>query len=50
VPGGLVLADFEKAEVAAYSLEAQFQPVEDLSYPAFIELFNDALRAYIYPP
>jgi hypothetical protein len=36
-PGGLALSDSEKAESLAVSLEAQFQPVDDPSDPAFTE-------------
>jgi hypothetical protein len=46
VPGGLALSDSEKAE----SLEAQFQPVNDPSSPAVIEVVNEAMRAYEYAP
>jgi hypothetical protein len=49
-PGGLVLSDSEKAEDLADSLEAQFQPVNDPSVPAVIEVFNEALRVYYYAP
>jgi hypothetical protein len=38
VPGGLALSDSEKAEVLPDSLEAQFQPVNDPSEPAVIEM------------
>jgi hypothetical protein len=41
VPGGLALSDSEKAE-------AQFQPVNDPSSPAVIEVINEAMRAYEY--
>jgi hypothetical protein len=36
-PGGLALSDSERAEALADSLEAQFQPVDDPSDPAFTE-------------
>jgi hypothetical protein len=36
--GGLALPDCEKAETLADSLEAQFQPVDDPSDPAFTEM------------
>ena len=36
--GGLVLSDSEKAETLADSLEAQFQPVNDPSDPAIMEM------------
>jgi hypothetical protein len=45
VPGGLALSDSEKAEALTDSLEAEFQPVNDPSYPAVIEMFNEAMRA-----
>jgi hypothetical protein len=50
VPGGLALSDFEKAEALAKSLEAQFQPVNDPSSPAVIEVVNEAMHAYEYAP
>jgi hypothetical protein len=40
VLGGLALSDSEKAEALADSLEAQFQPVNDPSDPAVIEMVN----------
>jgi hypothetical protein len=45
VPGGLALSDSEKAEALADSLQAQFQPVNDPSDPAAIEMVNKAMRA-----
>jgi hypothetical protein len=45
-PGGLALSDSEKAEALADSLEVQFQPVNDLSVPAVIEVVNEAMRSY----
>jgi hypothetical protein len=50
VPGGLALSDSEKAEALADSLEAPFQPVNDPSPPAVIEVVNEAMRAYEYAP
>jgi hypothetical protein len=50
VPGGLALPDFEKAEALADILEAQFQPVNDPSDPAVIEVVNKTMRAYEYAP
>jgi archaellum component FlaG (FlaF/FlaG flagellin family) len=44
VPGGLALSDSEKAEALADSLEAQFQPVNDPSDPAVIEMVSEAMR------
>jgi archaellum component FlaG (FlaF/FlaG flagellin family) len=49
-PGRLALSDSEKAEALADSLEAQFQPVNDPSNPAVIEVVNEAMRAYCYAP
>jgi hypothetical protein len=49
-PGGLALSDFENAEALADSLEAQFQPVNDPSVPAGIEVVNEATRAYSFVP
>jgi hypothetical protein len=46
VPGGPVLPDSENAEALADSLEAQFQPVNDPSDTAVIEMVNEAMRAY----
>jgi hypothetical protein len=48
VPGGLALSDSEKAEALADNLEAQFQPVNDLSDPIVIEMVNKAMRAHEY--
>jgi hypothetical protein len=50
VPGGLALSDSEKAEALADSLEAQFQPLDDPSDSAVIEMLNEAMRAYEYAP
>jgi hypothetical protein len=50
VPGGLAVSDSEKAEALADSLEAQFQPVDDPSDPAFTEIVDVAMRAYGYAP
>jgi hypothetical protein len=47
-PGGLALSDSEKAEVLADRLEAQFQPVDDPSDPAFTERVDMEMRAYEY--
>ena len=44
--GGLALSDSEKAEALAERLDAQFQPVDDQSYPAVIEIVGEALQAY----
>jgi hypothetical protein len=48
--GGLALSDSEKADALADSLEAQFQPVNDPSNPAVIEIVGEALQAYSYAP
>jgi hypothetical protein len=48
VPAGLALSDSERAEALADSLEAQFQPVENPSDPAFTESVDVAMRAYEY--
>jgi hypothetical protein len=45
LPDGLYLSDSEKAEALADSLEAQFQPIDDPSYPAFTEMVHEAMRA-----
>jgi hypothetical protein len=42
VPGGLAVFDSEKAEALADSLEVQFQPADNLSDPAFIEMVDVA--------
>jgi hypothetical protein len=44
-PGGLALSDSEKAKALSDSLEAQFQPVKNPSFLAFIEEVNEAMRA-----
>jgi hypothetical protein len=49
-PGGVALSDSEKAEALADSLEAQFQPVDDPSDPAFAEMVDVEMRAYEYAP
>ena len=49
-PGGKALSDSEKAEALPDNLEAQFQPVNDPSVPAFIELVNESMRAYSFVP
>jgi hypothetical protein len=50
VSGGLSISDSEKAEALADSLEAQFQPVNDPSEPAIIEMFNEVMCVYVYAP
>ena len=49
-PRGLALYESEKAEALAYSLETQFQPVDDPSVPAAIEMVSEAMRAYSFAP
>ena len=44
-PGGIALSDSEKAETLADSLENQFQPVNDHSVPAVIEMVDVELSA-----
>jgi hypothetical protein len=48
--GGLALSDSEKSEALADSLEAQFQPVNDPSSPAVIEVVNEVIRVNEYAP
>jgi len=49
-PGGFALSDDEKAEGIADNLETQFQPVNDSSAPADIEMADVALRSYFMTP
>jgi hypothetical protein len=49
-PREVALSDSEKAEALADRLEAQFQPVNGPSDPAFIELVDVEMRAYEYAP
>lgn len=42
-PGVLTLLDSEKAEALADSLEAHFQPVNNLSEGAVIEVVNEVM-------
>jgi hypothetical protein len=46
----IALSDSEKTKALADSLEAQFQPVNDLSDPAVIGMVNEAMREYEYAP
>jgi hypothetical protein len=46
----IALLGSEKAEILAYSLEAQFQPVNDPSEPAFIEKVEEAMRVNFFTP
>ena len=48
--GVFALSDSEKAEALADSLEAKFQPVNDPSDPAVIEMVDEALQAYYFAP
>jgi hypothetical protein len=48
--GRIALSDSEKAEALADNLEAQVQPVPDLSFPAVIEMVDVALRSYFLTP
>jgi hypothetical protein len=50
VAGGLALSDSVKSEALTESLEAQFQPVNDPSDSAVIEMVNETKRAYEYAP
>ena len=45
-PRGIALSDSEKAETLADNLEAQFQPMNDSSFPAVTEIVNVALWSY----
>jgi hypothetical protein len=47
-PGGIALADSEKAEELADSLEAKFQPVNEPSFPAVIGMVDETTRAYSF--
>jgi len=49
-PRGIALSDSEKAETLADNLEAQFQPMNDSSFPAVTEIVNVALWSYFYSP
>ena len=48
--GELAPSDSEKADALADSLDAPFQPVNDQSEPAVIEVVNEAMRAYSFAP
>jgi hypothetical protein len=48
--GGTSLCNSEKAEAMANNLLSQFQPVNDQSYPAVIEMVTEALQAYSGAP
>jgi hypothetical protein len=50
VPGGLGLSDSEKAKALADSFETQFEPMNDSSDPAVIEMDNEAMRAPAIEP
>jgi hypothetical protein len=49
-PGDVAVSDSEKAEALAGSLDAQFQPVNDPSVTAGIEVANEAMQAYSFVP
>jgi hypothetical protein len=49
-PWGIALSDSEKAEALADNLETQFQPVNDPSVPAVIEMVDVTLRSYFLSP
>ena len=46
-PGWLSLSDCEKAENLADSLEALFQPINNLSFPAVIGVVKEAMRILV---
>jgi thiaminase len=48
--GVIATLGLKKAEALADSLEAQFQPVNDSSEPAFIENVEEAMRVYFFTP
>jgi hypothetical protein len=48
--GGTALSDSEKAEALVESLEAQFQPVNEPSVLAVIEVVNEVMGAYLFAP
>jgi hypothetical protein len=50
VPGGLALSESEKAVALADSPEAQFQPVDNASDPAFTEVAEEPMGPYEYSP
>jgi hypothetical protein len=49
-PGGVALSDSERADALSDRIEAQFQPVDEPSDPAFIEMVDVQMRAYEYAP
>ena len=48
--GEIALSDSEKAEALADSLEAQFQPLNDPSELAVIEMVDVTFREYAFAP
>ena len=48
--GGRALSDSEKAEALADNLKTQFQPMNDASFPAVIEMVDGLLRSYFLSP
>jgi hypothetical protein len=49
-PRGIAVSDSKKAEALADTLETQFQPVADPSFPAVIEMVDVALKSYFQAP
>jgi hypothetical protein len=49
VPGRQALSYSETSEALDDSLEAQFQPVNDPSDSAVVEMFNEAMLARVCP-
>ena len=47
---GTALSDSQKTDALADSLEAQFQPVNEPSVPAVIEVVDKVIRAYLFAP
>jgi hypothetical protein len=48
--GGVALSDSGKAQALADIIEAHFQPVDDPSDPAVLEMIDEALQAYSFAP
>ena len=49
-PEGIALSDSEKAEALADSLDTQFQPLSDPSFPTVIDMIDVALKSYFLTP
>jgi hypothetical protein len=47
-PGGIALSDSERTEALTASVEAQCQPVNKPSEPAFIRMVDEALQVYSF--